>query len=185
MTAQSTTPASGSLTLAAAGGGAAGALAGFAAGDSPWSVLVGTAAGALGAPIAVWDVRLRRIPNWLVLLLAGAAAVLGLTAAWLDGRVLVTHAVLGAVLAGAPLLIVHLCVPSGIGFGDVKLGAALGALLGVVSPGLAMASVLVASAGAALAGVSASSRRGAGAPFGAWLVGGALGLLAVRRWFLS
>ena len=53
---------------------------------------------------------------------------------------------LGAALLGVPFLLLHLAVPAGFGFGDVKFGVLLGLGVGVVHPGL----VVVVFASAAL-----------------------------------
>lgn len=73
----------------------------------------------------VSDLRTRRIPNWLVLpfLLAGMA-VCGVTGGWPGlGR-----SALGALLGAAALGIFYLA--GGMGMGDVKLFAAIGAWVG-------------------------------------------------------
>ena len=113
---------------------------------------------------AVVDVVERRLPNPLVML-AGvpvlAAAVFGTAAA----------AVVGAVAVGLPLVLTHLVSPAGLGFGDVKAGTVLGGALGLLSPVLAPAALLVGllgSAGWALAG------RQRSVPLGPGLVGGGI-----------
>lgn len=77
----------------------------------------------LGA-LSIYDIRQRRLPNWLTL--PGAAAVL-------SGAVVLGFGV-PAVLGGAALtglyLLVHLAAPSAMGAGDVKLALGLGALTG-------------------------------------------------------
>lgn len=89
----------------------------------------------LAAVVLLWmgalsgyDVRCRRLPNWLTL--PGAAAVLvgalvagrGLPAAW------------GAATLAAGYLLVHLASPAAMGAGDVKLAIGLGALTGSFGP---------------------------------------------------
>jgi leader peptidase (prepilin peptidase)/N-methyltransferase len=77
----------------------------------------------LGA-LSAYDMRQRRLPNWLTL--PGAAVlVLGGAAA---GRAVPALAG-GAALAGL-YLAVHLATPSAMGAGDVKLALGLGALTG-------------------------------------------------------
>jgi prepilin peptidase CpaA len=79
---------------------------------------------------AVWDARTGRIPNWLTLPLVPAALLLhgafGGTSAVLEG--------LGGLVACliVPGLLYRISRGRGIGGGDVKLFAALGALLGPV-----------------------------------------------------
>jgi leader peptidase (prepilin peptidase)/N-methyltransferase len=84
---------------------------------------VGVALLWLGA-LSIYDIRQRRLPNWLTL--PGAAAVL-------SGAVVLGFGV-PAVLGGAALtglyLLVHLAAPSAMGAGDVKLALGLGALTG-------------------------------------------------------
>jgi leader peptidase (prepilin peptidase) / N-methyltransferase len=74
--------------------------------------------------LSVYDIRLRRLPNWLTL--PGAAAVL--LGALVAGRGL--PAVLGAAALGGGYLIVHAISPAAMGAGDVKLALGLGALTG-------------------------------------------------------
>jgi leader peptidase (prepilin peptidase)/N-methyltransferase len=76
------------------------------------------------ATLSVYDVRDRRLPNWLTI--PGAIAVLG--AATIDGRG--GPAAVGAVALFAVYLVVHLTAPAAMGAGDVKLAIGLGALTG-------------------------------------------------------
>lgn len=71
------------------------------------------------------DLRSRRIPNWLVLpfLLAGTA-VFGWTHGWSG----IGHSVAGMALGG--IFFGILCLMGGMGMGDVKLCAAIGAWIG-------------------------------------------------------
>ena len=74
------------------------------------------------------DIRTRRLPTRLLglaCLPAGAAVVLshGLS------PVVAVESLLGVALTAGPLLAVHLINPSGMGFGDVKLGIVLGLLV--------------------------------------------------------
>ncbi|HEX3463177.1 MAG TPA: A24 family peptidase [Candidatus Elarobacter sp.] len=81
-----------------------------------------TLAGTLVA--AVIDARTGYIPNGLTLATAVAALVLAAPSG-------IGHAVLGACVVGGVLLGLHLFTRGrGLGFGDVKLGAAIGAGLG-------------------------------------------------------
>jgi leader peptidase (prepilin peptidase)/N-methyltransferase len=78
--------------------------------------------------VSAWtDLRRRIVPDLAVA--AGAAAALAIAAAVepgsLDGRVF------SAVAAGGFLLAAALARPGGLGLGDVKLGAAMGAFLGI------------------------------------------------------
>jgi prepilin peptidase CpaA len=85
---------------------------------SPAEIVVAAAVGIA----AVWDLRTRRIPNWLTI----PAALAGLAVnAWTGGRDGLQSAALGlglALLIGLPLFALH-----ALGGGDVKLMAAIGA----------------------------------------------------------
>ena len=74
--------------------------------------------------LSIYDVRQRRLPNWLTL--PGAAAVL--TAATLAGRGM--PALTGAAALGLLYLLVHAVAPSAMGAGDVKLALGVGAVTG-------------------------------------------------------
>ncbi len=76
------------------------------------------------AALTVYDVRDRRLPNWLTLpgfaVIARDATGCGHGAA----------AILGAAALSAVYLLVHLVSPTAMGAGDVKLALGLGALTG-------------------------------------------------------
>jgi len=74
---------------------------------------------------AVLDFRRRIIPNWTVLLIF-CCAILNIAA----GALTLQEAVLGTVVTGAIFLLTAMH-RNGIGGGDVKLCAALGAVLGL------------------------------------------------------
>jgi len=81
-----------------------------------------------GATLAMaWDVRTRRIPNWLTLGAAGVALGYALFSGGLSGL----GFAVGGWLVGAALFF-PLFALGGMGAGDVKLLAALGAWLGPV-----------------------------------------------------
>ena len=74
------------------------------------------------------DLRTGRIPNWLTLPVVGTAPLLY---AILQGRTGAMLSLIGLLLAGAVPWLLHRSTQGrGIGGGDVKLFAALGALLG-------------------------------------------------------
>ena len=75
--------------------------------------------------LSVYDIRERRLPNWLTM--PGAAVVLGIAAA--HGRAV--PAMLGAVVLFAVYALVHLVSPAAMGAGDVKLAIGIGALTGI------------------------------------------------------
>lgn len=90
------------------------------------------------------DLRSRRIPNWLVFPFMVAGLVVS---GWLRGWTGIGHSVAGLVLGG--LLFGVLCWMGGMGMGDVKLCAAIGAWIG---PGqLIIALVVTGMAGGIMA----------------------------------
>ncbi|MCL4402686.1 MAG: A24 family peptidase [Acidobacteria bacterium] len=93
---------------------------------------------------AVYDLRFRRIPNWLNL--AGIVLGFGLHS-WLSGLVGLRLAALGLVVAFGLNLLFYLI--HALGAGDVKLFAAIGALVGVER--FMIIFILVALAGGVLA----------------------------------
>lgn len=95
------------------------------------------------AAIAIDDLRHHRIRNHYVLALTAATATVVLVAA-LDGDgMVIGRAALGAALGSAPLAAAWITQPGRVGGGDVKLAAALGALVGSANPWLAVAVVAV------------------------------------------
>lgn len=162
----------------AAGGALVGMLAGLLARGGPSAVAAGGVVGATGAAAAVADLRERRIPNEIVFAGLLAAAVLIASTALGGTDPVVPRALGGAVAAGVPLLVVHLVDPDGLGFGDVKLAAVLGGVLGVVSWVLGLL-MLAAASVLALAGVAVVRAWRRSIPFGACLAGGAVVVLAV------
>ncbi len=128
---------------------------------------------------ALVDAVEHRLPNVLV----GVAAIpvlVAVGAAWVNGPTDVLRgAVIGAALFGGPLFVTHLVSPSGMGFGDVKAGAVLGAALGLVNSQIAALALLLGLSGAA--GWAIAGRRRSIA-LGPGLVAGAVVALAVARW---
>jgi leader peptidase (prepilin peptidase)/N-methyltransferase len=74
--------------------------------------------------LSVYDIRERRLPNWLTM--PGALAILAVSVA--TGRGI--PALLGAVGLASLYLVVHLIAPAAMGAGDVKLAVGVGALTG-------------------------------------------------------
>ncbi|MBS4729403.1 prepilin peptidase [Mycobacterium sp. SM1] len=105
--------------------------------------------GVLGA----YDVRHRRLPNWLTL--PGAGVIL-LGAAG-DGRGL--PALAGAAALSGVYLLVHLAAPAALGAGDVKLAVGLGALTGCFGGPVWFLAALGAPLLSALWGVAAALRQ--------------------------
>ncbi|MGX9672280.1 prepilin peptidase [Mycobacterium sp. HM-7] len=85
----------------------------------------GLVVGAWMLALCVYDLRERRLPNWLTL--PGAAAIL-LTAVVLGRGV---AALAGAAALFGLYLLIHLVSPAAMGGGDVKLALGLGALTGM------------------------------------------------------
>ena len=75
--------------------------------------------------LSVYDIRERRLPNWLTL--PGAVVILATAAMYGRG----TAAVLGAVALFAGYAVVHLASPAAMGAGDVKLALGIGALTAI------------------------------------------------------
>lgn len=82
------------------------------------------------AALAGYDIRQRRLPNWLTL--PGFAVIMLAAAASGHGPA----AAVGAGLLGAVYLCVHLVSPTALGAGDVKLALGLGALTGCFGVGV-------------------------------------------------
>ncbi|HME75016.1 MAG TPA: prepilin peptidase [Mycobacterium sp.] len=76
------------------------------------------------AALTGYDIRQRRLPNWLTL--PGFVVIMLVGAGSGHGRA----AALGAVLLAAAYLLVHAAAPAAMGAGDVKLALGLGALTG-------------------------------------------------------
>lgn len=128
-----------------------------------------------GGIAAVVDVRAGRLPNSLVALVAWAATAAAATSP--APLAAVAAAALGAVCLGGPLLVVHLVAPPAMGFGDVKLAAALGAAIGPLDPRLGL--VALCGATGATAAVGLVGRRHE-LPLGPGLVAGAALAVATR-----
>ena len=148
------------VAVAWAGVGAAARVGGVSWRWVPLLLALGWLAVAAGAV----DVRARRLPDALTLpALPGALLLLipvGGSAVW--------RGVLGAAVATAAHLVVHLAAPAALGAGDVKLSAPLGAALGAASwEALVVAGLLAALFSGALATTVIVARgRGGAVPHG-------------------
>jgi len=111
------------------------------------------------------DVRWRRIPNVLTaaMVIAAVWCVVG------SSDVKLADAGVGALLTCAPALGLHLVNPRWVGFGDVKLLFAVGAILGVLwwPAGIGVLWLAMAAALVSRPFVPASWRRSI--PFGLWV----------------
>ncbi|PKV90364.1 type IV leader peptidase family protein [Amycolatopsis echigonensis] len=116
-----------------------------------WWLPVAWLVSVLGVPLALADVRHRRLPDVLTLPAYPVVALtLALAALSGGGWRLAAGAALGCLLFGGTHLIVHRLSAGGLGPGDVKLAGSFGAVLGAVG-GLApaVAAVLAAMVSAA------------------------------------
>jgi len=158
----------------------AASLAGGAAVTGPRPALVGVLwLAAAGVVLAGVDLSTHRLPDTVTLpALAVLLASTGVDALVTgDGARAVSGAVLGAVAFGVAAL-VRLAVPAGFGFGDVKLLAPLGVLLGWLGGGaLVVAGVFLGLLTGAVASLVllATGRAGwrSAVPFGPPLLVGA------------
>ena len=134
---------------------------------------------AMGIALTVIDLRVRRLPNAIVLpsypvvlaLLVLSAAIEG------DWQALVRALIGGAVLFGFYFLLAFI-YPAGMGFGDVKLAGIIGGVLAYLSWGTLVIGTFLgfflgAVAGLALMAVKRAGRKTA-IPFGPWMLAGAM-----------
>lgn len=168
--------------LPIAAGALLGVLAGLLADAGTSGIAVGLTVGALAVAAGIPDGRERRIPNVVVVTGAGAAVAIAVPVALAGDPAVIGRLVAGTALGGGLLLALHLARPEGLGFGDVKLAAALGGVLGVVHWTL----IAIALGAAALLGsTGAVVRRGwrRSIPFGACLGVGAVAAVASAAWW--
>ena len=115
--------------------------------------LVGPVIAVPGSVLAWSDLRWRRLPTRWVYGMAGAAVTIAPVVEAVDHRAVGLSVIAGSAVTGLPMLVVHLVTPSGVGFGDVRLAAALGAALGVIDWRLSAVSLVAAVLAGACAGV--------------------------------
>lgn len=133
-------------------------LAIIATGGPPAS---GAAAFSLGvlAIAAEVDRRSLRLPDRLLLVAAlpivSLVVVGGLTGRWIP----LATVLAGALIAAAPVALLHIVSPTSMGFGDVKAAVVLGAALGLLEPRLAPAALAIASLTALVVARIAGRRR--------------------------
>ena len=99
--------------------------------------------------LSYYDLRQRRLPNWLTL----PGAVIVLSVALGTGRGM--PAIAGAVALAGVYLLVHLAAPAAMGAGDVKLALGLGGLTGCFGPDVWLLAALGAPLLTAVTGVIA------------------------------
>lgn len=120
-------------------------------------------AGAAGVCVLAWfvglscyDVRERRLPNWLTI--PGAAAILVGAAVSGHGA----SAAVGAASLFAIYLALHLMAPAAMGGGDVKLAIGIGALTGAFGVDVwslaALGAPLLTAVVAVIAGLGSAAR---------------------------
>ena len=161
------------------------AAAAWRFGPTPDAVVAAALLAVLVALTAI-DLEHQIIPDVISLpgILAGTLANLA------TGRVPWLESLLGIVFGGGVFLVIILASGGGMGGGDMKLGAMLGAILGwkVVLLSIFVAVVLGASVALALMASGVRGRKDP-IPFGPFLAaGGAAGLFwgeRVVRWYLS
>jgi leader peptidase (prepilin peptidase)/N-methyltransferase len=125
------------------------------------------------AALSVYDIRWRRLPNWLTL--PGAAVIL--LGATLAGHG--TAAGLGAGALFALYAVTHLAAPTAMGAGDVKLAVGVGALTGAFGPDVWLLAALTApmlTAGCELVSLARGDRT---VPHGPSMCAAAAGALAL------
>ena len=139
-----------------------------------WSLdaAVGAAGCAVLVAVSVTDLERRIIPNRIVLPATAAALVVQ------TAREPGLEWLLAAIGAGGFFLVLALVYPAGLGMGDVKLAAFLGAGLGrEVIVGLALGSLLGAGAALVVLGTRGPEGRRALLPYGPWLAAGGVAAL--------
>ncbi|MGV0852491.1 prepilin peptidase [Mycolicibacterium phlei] len=103
--------------------------------------------------LSVFDLRERRLPNWLTL--PGAVVIPAVAAVYGRGPAALAGA--GALLV--VYLVVHLVPPAALGAGDVKLAPGIGALTGAFGPDVWIVAALGASLLSAVWAVVLLARR--------------------------
>ena len=142
------------------------------AGAVVWPSMATIAVVALAADV---DRRTLRIPNRLLVgatLPLVAVAVASLAS---GSSAPIRSMVEGACVMALPVLVVHLVAPGGMGFGDVKAAAVLGAAVGLIQPAFGLAALAI-GAGLTVAWAVVRGRRLV--PFGPGLVAGTVAALS-------
>jgi leader peptidase (prepilin peptidase)/N-methyltransferase len=130
--------------------------------------------------ITVTDLERRIIPNRIVL----PALVVALVVQ--TARDPSLEWVLAALGAGGFFFVMALAYPAGLGMGDVKLAAFMGAWLGVeVAPALFLGSLLAVVPAVVILVRHGSAGRKMGVPFGPFLAAGGVIALFAGEWMLD
>ncbi len=152
--------------------------------DPPSSAVVGALGCAVLVAVSVVDLESRRVPNRIIVPALVVALVvrtaLDPSPRWIGG----------AAVAGGGLLVLAIIHPAGLGMGDVKLGAFLGAWLAwhaVLAIVLGTFAAFIPALG--ILAVRGRAARKVGLPFAPFLaLGGVIALLAghdVMHWYGS
>jgi leader peptidase (prepilin peptidase) / N-methyltransferase len=147
--------------------------------QSPWELAALAWLALLGIPLAVIDVRSRRLPDRLTLpAFAGVIVLLGAGAVADHQLGHLGQAIGGAAALAGFYLALMVIRPGGMGLGDVKLAASVGAVLTWVSwqallAGTFVAFVAFAACGLALIAMRRATRKSE-LPFGPFMIAGAL-----------
>ncbi|PFG33094.1 prepilin peptidase [Sanguibacter antarcticus] len=144
-----------------------------------WELPAYLYAASIAVALSVIDIKVHRLPNAIVLPSYGVVSILLLVAAVGTGD---WDALLRAGIAGAGLYVLYfiMCVayPAGMGFGDVKLAALVGAYLGWVGWGAlavgAFSAFLLGGVFSVLLMALGRAGRKSGIPFGPWMILGAV-----------
>ncbi|WP_197321258.1 prepilin peptidase [Saccharomonospora sp. NB11] len=126
----------------------------------PWWTPVPLAATAFAVPLALADLRHRRLPAVLTIPSYPLGAVAVAVAAFSGpGVTLLVTAVVGGVAAWGVHAVIHRVAPTSLGAGDVTLSGSLGLLAGAAGwPTLVVVTVLASAVTAVLAGVGLAAR---------------------------
>jgi leader peptidase (prepilin peptidase)/N-methyltransferase len=111
--------------------------------------------------LTVYDIRARRLPNWLTL--PGALAILTVAAATGHG----VPALMGSLGLAGVYLVVHVMSPASMGAGDVKLAMGVGGLTGAYGLDIwALAAIAAPLLTAVWAAAAVHRRSGSAVPHG-------------------
>lgn len=149
---------------------------------------------AIGVLLGYVDLHVRLLPNAVVLPSYGVVvALLTLAAAWSDEWGSLLRAVVGGAALWAFLAFLGVVAPSGMGFGDVKLGGVLGITLGWFGLAYVVVGTLVAFVLGGLVSlgliVTRRATRTTAIPFGPFLMLGFVSAVlcgeALIAWYLG
>lgn len=158
----------------------AGALIAMGAAALGWSAVAAlVCVMGVGYGVCVVDLQERRIPAHLLGI--GAAGLVGVAAALSmrsGGVGPIGHLLVGALLLGGAVAVVHIAAPSGMGLGDVRLAGFVGAGVSVGARSItAVLAVGLCSSLAVLAVMTVGRRRSM--PYGPFLVVASIAALTV------